>query len=109
MKKEAYHCLYVHCFAHSLSQLCVQDVTDRHEILLNCMEFIFQLVQLIRFWSRRMNLFESVLKDITLSDGESTPSACPMQRTVRHSAINSILKNYQALMSMVEVTHPTKP
>ena len=107
MYKEANHCLYVHCFAHSLN-LCVQDVTKRCELLLNCMEFIFQLVQLIRFLPERLNLFHSVRKDITLSDSESTPSPslktlCPTRWTVHHPAIDSILKNYQALISMLEV------
>lgn len=39
MKKEAGHCLYVHCFAHSLN-LVVQDVTKRCELLRNFVEFI---------------------------------------------------------------------
>ena len=43
-KKEAEHCLYVHCFAHSLN-LCVQEVTKNCELLGNCMKFIFQLVK----------------------------------------------------------------
>ena len=107
MKKEADHCLYVHCFAHSLN-LCVQDVTRKCELLRNCMEFIFQLVQLIKFSPKRLNLFESVQKEITLTDGASdlSPSLrtlCPTRWTVRHSAINSILKNYQALMSTLDI------
>ena len=48
MKKEANHSLCVHCFTHRLN-LCVQDVTKRCKLLHNSMEFIFQLVQLIRF------------------------------------------------------------
>ena len=32
MKKEAGHCLYVHCFAHSLN-LCIKDVTKNCELL----------------------------------------------------------------------------
>lgn len=48
MKKEADHGLYFHCFAHRL-YLCVQDVTRKGQLLQNCMDFIFQLVQLIRF------------------------------------------------------------
>ena len=105
LMKEADHCLYVHCFAHSLN-LCVQEVTKRCDLLRNCMEFIFQLVQLIKFSPKRLNLFESVRKEITLSDGESALSPrtlCPTRWTVRHSAIDSILKNYQALMSSLQV------
>ena len=107
MKKEADHCLYVHCFAHSLN-LCVQEVTMKCELLQNCMEFIFQLVQLIKFSPKRLHLFESMCKEITLTDGTSdlSPSLrtlCPTRWTVRHSAINSILQNYQALMSTLDI------
>ncbi len=64
-------------------------------------------MKLIKFSPKRLNLFESVRKDITLSDGESalSPSLrtlCPTRWTVRHSAIDSILKNYQALMLTLE-------
>jgi len=103
MKKEADHCLYIHCFAESLN-LCVQEVTKRCELVCNCMEFIFQLVQLIKFSPKRLNLSECVRREITLSDGESalSPSLrtlCPTRWTVRHSAIDSVMKIYQALMS----------
>lgn len=105
LMKESDLCLYVHCFAHSLN-LCVhQEVTRKYELLHNCMEFILQLVQLIRFSPKRFNLFEGIRKDITLSESESalSPSLRPLsptQWTVCHSAIDSILKNYQALMSL---------
>ena len=108
LKKEAdCHCLYVHCLAHSLN-LCIKDVTQKCELLRNCMEFIFQLVQLIRFSPKRLNLFKSVRKDISVSEGESglSPSLkplCPTRWTVRHSAIASILKNYKMLMTALEI------
>ena len=107
MKKESDVCLYVHCFAHSLN-LCVQEVTRRCELLRNCLEFISQLVQLIRFSPKRLNLFENVRKSVTLSESESglSPSLrplCPTRWTVRHSAIDSILKNYHNLMSSLEI------
>ena len=79
MKKEADHCRYVHCFAHSLN-LCVQDVTKKCELLRNCMAFIFQLVQLIKFSPKRLNLFESMRKEISLSEGES--ALIPSLRTL---------------------------
>ena len=102
-KKEWDLCLYVHCFAHSWN-LCVQEVTRKCELLRNCLEFILQLVQLIRFSPKRLNLFESIRKNVTLSESESglSPSLrplCPMRWIVCHSAINSILNNYQNIMS----------
>ena len=76
MKKEAVNCLYFHCFAHSLN-LAIQGVTKRCELLRNCMEFIFQLVQLIKCSPKRLNLFETVRKEVKFSDGESALSDSP--------------------------------
>ena len=112
MKKESDLYLYVHCFAHSLN-LSIQEVTRQCELLYNCMEFVSQLVQLhdsIFTKKADQNLFESVRKSVhvTLSESESvslSPSLrplCPTRWTVRHSAIDSILKKYQNLMSLVE-------
>ena len=108
MKRETGHCLYVHCFAHSLN-LCVQEVAKNCELLRNCMEFISQLVKLIKLSPKRLHLFETMRNEITFSDGESAlPSPalrklCPTRWTVRHSSFDSIMKNYEALMSALEV------
>lgn len=109
MKEKTNHCIRVHCFAHSFN-LCVQEVARKCELLRNCIEFISQLVQLIKFSPKRLNLFESTRKEITFaSDGESQLSCpalstlCPTRWTVRHSAIGSIIKNYQALMTALKV------
>ena len=106
LMKENSSCLYVHCFAHSLN-LCVQDVVRKSDLLSNCIEFILQLVQLIKFSPKRLTIFEQFRKNITLSD-DSVPQPslrplCPTRWTVRHAAINSILINYEALKSALEV------
>ena len=109
MKKDTNHCTYVHCFAHSLN-LCVQEVAKKCELLRNCMAFISQLVHLIKLSPKRLNLFESTRKEITFaSDSEAQLSCsalktlCSTRWTVRHSAIESIIKNYQALMTALKI------
>ena len=103
MKNENSSCLYVHCFTHSLN-LCIQDVVRK---VTNCIEFILQLVQLINFSPKRLTVFEQFQKDLSLSDDSvPQPSLCPLcptRWTVRHAAINSILVNYRALVSALEV------
>ena len=106
VKKESPHCLYVHCFAHSLN-LCVQDVTKKCDLLRNTMDFIFQLIQLIMFSNKRLNLFESIRQEILLSGDHGTfsPSLrtlCPTRWTVRHRSINSILSNYETLITTLD-------
>lgn len=106
MKQECDSCLYVHCFAHSLN-LCIQDVVKKCELLSNCIEFIMQLVQLIRFSPKRLSLFQSIQQQCSFGDDSSSvPSSlrplCPTRWTVRHSAIEGVLKNYRALMSCLQ-------
>ena len=72
------------------------------------MDFIYQLVQLIKYSPKRLTLFDSLRKDITVSSGDSTVSPslrtlCPTRWTVRHSAIDSTLKNYETIMSTLNV------
>ncbi len=108
MEKEADNCLCP-LLCTQLESMCPRyDEEVRITAKLHRVKFIFQLVKLIKFSLKRLNLFEGVRKNITLSDGESAMSPllrtlCPTRWTVRHSAIDSILKNYQALMSMLEV------
>ena len=67
----------VHCLAHSLN-LCVQDVSKKCKLLRNTLDFIQNLVQLIKFSPKR-------------------------RWTVRHGAIASVLKNYKVLLTALDV------
>ena len=69
------------------------------------MDFICELVQLIKFSPKWFTVFERFKKEITLSSGESTPSLrvlCPTSWTVRHVSISNILKNYKVLQTTLE-------
>lgn len=104
VKSENSRALYVHCLAHSLN-LCLKDVTNSCVLIRNVMDFIYNLVQLIRFSPKRLSLFYSIRKDVTLNTGECTPSLrmiCPTRWTVRHTSINSILRNYKQLLTALE-------
>ena len=104
MKANNPKALYVHCLAHNLN-LCLKDVTNKCELMRNVMDFIYNIVQLIRFSPKRLALFDSLRKDIALQGEEITPSLrvlCPTRWTVRHTAINSILRNYQVLIEALE-------
>ena len=103
-KQEENKALYVHCLAHNLN-LCLQDASRKCKILRNTMDFIHDLVQLIKFSPKRLTVFEKFRKEITVSSGDSTPSLrvlCPTRWTVRHASISSILKNYQVLQQTME-------
>ena len=69
------------------------------------MDFVYNLVQLIRFSPKQLSLFDSLRKDITLNSGETAPSLrvlCPTRWTVRHVALSGIIQNYKVLLSSLE-------
>lgn len=104
VKRETIQALYVHCLAHSLN-LCVQSVTKKCDLVRNIMDFIFELVQLIKFSPKRCTILERLRKEIVVNGGESSPSLrtlCPTRWTVRHASINSILVNYRTLLTALE-------
>ena len=89
VKQEVPKALYVHCLAHSLD-LSVQ-VIQKCELMRNVMDFIYQLVQLIRFSPKRFTIFESLRKEATVATEESLAltlrTLCPTRWTVRHIRI----------------------
>ena len=70
------------------------------------MDFIYQLVQLIKFSPKRATTFSRFKKEISVSsDQTSSPSLrtlCPTRWTVRHASIESILLNYKVLQDTLE-------
>ena len=72
-KQEELNALYVHCLAHSLN-LCMQDVSKMCKLLLNTLDFIHDLVQLMKFSPKRLTLFENIKNDVTLNTGQNLPS-----------------------------------
>ena len=104
VKQEESKALYVHCLAHNLN-LCLQDASRKCKILRNTMDFIYDLIQLIKFSPKRLTIFENFRKEVTFNNGEITSSLrvlCPMRWTVRHASISSILKDYKILQSTLE-------
>ena len=104
IKQEESRALYVHCLAHSLN-LCVQEVTRKCVNVRNVMDFIYELVQLIKFSPKRLHVFESLKRNVVVSGGDATPrlrTLCPTRWTIRHTSINSILLNYETFLKTLE-------
>ena len=109
VKSEASQALYVHCLAHNLN-LCLKDVTKTCDLVRNVMSFIYDLVQLIKFSPKRLSLFDTLRKEVVVNSGDTsvTPSLrmlCPTRWTVRHTSIDSIIRNYQILQTALEEIH----
>ena len=73
VKRETDRALYVHCFAHSLN-LCVQEVSKGIELIRNVMDFIYELVQLIKFSPKRTTIFSTLKKEVSVTGSDQTPS-----------------------------------
>ena len=69
VKKESPKSLYVHCLAQSLN-LCLKDVAKTCGLMRDIMHFVFELTQLIKISPKRLTLFETLRKEVTLSTGE---------------------------------------
>ena len=100
-KKEYDRALYVHCLAHSLN-LCVQEVSRSVDLLQNILNLVFELGKLIKFSPKRSTLFSTLSKQLAFNTGENTTgmslrTLCPTRWTVRHTAIESVLLNYDTL------------
>ena len=94
----------MHCLAHSLN-LCVQDISKVCTLICNTMDFIHDLIQLIKFSPKRLTMFDTLRKDVAINSGESSQLLrvlCPTRWTVRNSSITSIMKNYRILMVTLE-------
>ena len=103
-KKEANHALYVHCLTHSLN-LCVKDVTRTCDVIRDIMNFVYELTQLIKMSPKRLTLFDSLRKEITINTGDISPNLrmlCPTRWTVRHGSLRSVLRNYNILQTALE-------
>lgn len=60
------------------------------------------LSQLIRFSPKRLNLFETLQSQVSLSAPTLKP-LCPTRWTVRTVAIDAVLKNYLLLQDALEL------
>ena len=69
------------------------------------MEFLFESIQLITYSPKRLSLFNHVRSQVFIDTGETTPAIrtlCPTRWTVRNSAINSILMNYENIICTLD-------
>ena len=71
----------------------------------NVMDFIYELVQLIKFSLKWLYVSDGLRRNVVVSGGQSTPrlrNLCPTQWNVRHTSINSMLLNYEILLTTLK-------
>ena len=63
IKQDQNHALYVHCPAHNLN-LWVQYVAKQCDLVRNVMDFMYELLQLIKFSLKWLALFNSIRNEV---------------------------------------------
>ncbi len=69
------------------------------------MDFLYELLQLIKYSPKRLTLFESFRTDIAMSSEIVSPSLrnlCLTRWTVRNTSIYSVLLNYKSLLKTLD-------
>ena len=102
---DEHRALPVHCFAHSLN-LCLQDATKMCNIIRDSLSLVKEIHQLLSNSPKRNELFNEI-KVETCPDAPGLRPLCSSRWTVRTSAIESILKIYEALLDTVDEINMT--
>ena len=100
IQREEPSALYVHCLA-NCTNLCLQTVGKSILPVRDALDLVMGVSQLIRFSPKRVHLFQSMQSQKT-PGAPSIKPLCPTRWTVRTSAIESILTNYNVLCDVLD-------
>ena len=92
--------IQAHCLAHCLNQ-CLQDVTKQCSLVRDALDSVNEILKLIKNSPKRSEVFKSTKAD-ECPDTPQLRKLCPTRWTMRTASIDSILKNYAALISALE-------
>ena len=87
VKKEERAALHVHCLAHSLN-LCLQSTARACMPISECLHFVMEIVQLIKWSNKRSHLFHQIKSELS-PDTQDLKPLCPTRWTVRTESINT--------------------
>ena len=92
--------IHVHCLAHCLN-LCLQEVAKQCSLVRDALDIVNEILKLIKNSPKRSEVFKSIKAD-ECPDTPQLRNLCPTRWTMRTASIDSILKNYAALISALE-------
>ena len=97
-KKLSTKMLYTHYHGHALN-LAVKDVCFEVDMVKVTFEMTREICKLVKELSQRNNRLQEIRKT-TKNQGKSVHSFCPTRWTVRGETLDSIINNYEQLMSL---------
>ena len=92
--------IYMHCYGHSLNPACA-DAIKKCSVMKNALDTTFEITKLIKKSPKRYIAFNQI-KSAVASDSLRIAVLCPTRWTVRADALESILKNYNALVESID-------
>lgn len=115
MKESSPNAHFIHCLAHCLN-LAVSDSGKNIPLLQSALDLVHHLVSFIRLSCKRTDVFTNVQMASQFDDeaanisrqinpGISLRPLCPTRWTVRASAINSVVVNYEHLLETLQRVH----
>ena len=96
--QEESRAIYTHCYGHSLNLACA-DAIKKCSVMKNALDTTFEITKLIKKSPKRDIAFNRI-KSAMASDSPGIAVLCPTRWTVRADALESILKNYNALQAL---------
>ena len=100
----------VHCFAHCLN-LCLQDASRNIPLIRDSFDVV-QVIEKLILWSpKRKHLFSTEMKSHSDNESGINPVGlrrlCPTRWTMRAASMDSVIKNYSAIIDTMEEVHHT--
>lgn len=90
--------VYTHCYGHALN-LAVNDMLKQCKTLKYCLETVNEIIKLVKNSPKRDAEFQR-LKQAVSSESPGIRVLCPTRWTVCASSLQSILDNYEVLLSL---------
>ena len=96
--KEEQQAIFVHCDGHALN-LAAGDAVKSNNVLRNALDNTFEISKLLKFSAPREGIFNKIKAELS-PDTAGFRTSCPTRWTVRASSFDSVLSNFEVLMSM---------
>ena len=104
VKREEPRAIYTHCYGHNLN-LSVGDTIKKCRCMRDALDTTQEITVLVKKSPKREGIFQRIQSELSGGNSDNHIGIrvlCPTRWTVRSVAIQSILRNYDALMELWE-------
>lgn len=98
IKKDEPRALFTHCYGHSLNLACA-DTIKRSKLMKDALDTAYEITKLVKKSPKRDVKLEEIRKEMG-DVASNIRILCPTRWTVRSGALQSILDNYECLLTL---------